>query len=59
MIENVAPSVLPFGIGREQLSIPLSGDTSIAIDIAAAEAQIELLPFVTVGVVDPKNWTGA
>jgi hypothetical protein len=37
-IQNVAPSVLAFGIGGEQFFIPLDGDAPIAIDVAAPES---------------------
>ena len=45
-IENVAPSVLAFGMGGEQLLIPLDWNTPIAIDVAAVEPQVEMLPVV-------------
>jgi len=54
----VALSVLAFGIGRDQFFIPLNGDTPIAIDIAATEPQVELLPVVTVCYRSILDFTG-
>jgi hypothetical protein len=43
-IQNAAAKVLSFGIGGEHLLILLNGNTLVAIDLATAELQIELLP---------------
>ena len=43
-IQNVASDIRAFRIGGEKLLIPLDRDAPIAIDGAAAELQVELLP---------------
>lgn len=47
-IQNVASTILSFGIRGEQLLILLDGNAPIAIDLATAELQIELLPLAIV-----------
>ena len=48
----MVPSVLAFGMGGEQLLIPLDWDTPIAIDVAAVEPQTEMLPAAAANILD-------
>ena len=47
-IHNVASNIRSFGIGIEQFLVLLDGNAPIAIDVATAELQIELLPVAIV-----------
>src|SRR5579863_5211213 len=47
-IQNATAKVLSLGIGGEQLLILLNGNAPVAIDLATAELQIELLPVAIV-----------
>jgi hypothetical protein len=44
----VAPKILALGIGDEKFVISFDWNVPIAIDVAAAEPQIEMMPVVIV-----------
>ena len=46
--QNVASKILALGIGHEKLLIAFNRDAPVAIDLAAAKLQVEIMPFVIV-----------
>ena len=47
-LQNVAPTILAFGIGAEKFLISLSRHVPIAVDVTAAILRIEMMPVVIV-----------
>jgi len=48
LLQNVAPKILALGIGDEKFLISFNRDAPVAIDVAAAKLQIEMMPVVIV-----------
>ena len=47
-IQNVASKILALGIGHEKFLMAFNRDVPVAIDLAAAKLQVEMMPFVIV-----------